>query len=162
MPVLIDGNNLLYAARDAEAEGPLVGRSLLCHRLSEWVRRRREQVHIVFDGPAPPNGVAQQMGRLGIALSFSGGKTADAEVARLLNEDSAARRLLVVSSDREVAAAARRRRAQSMRSEDFWALVKHDLSRPPPVRSEPPEKWRGLSPEDVAAWLDEFGFDSSE
>lgn len=160
MPVLIDGNNLLHAARDAPGGDLLIGRSMLCDALGRWTQRRDGDVHVVFDGPAPRADLAGQIGHPAIKVSYSGGGiSADAVLEGLLEANSAARRLMVVSSDREVRRAARRRRAQPVRSEDFWALVKRDLARPVPRRIEPEEKEAGLSPEATQTWLEEFGLE---
>jgi predicted RNA-binding protein with PIN domain len=158
VPVVIDGNNLLYAAREAEALSPLVGRSMLCDTVGRWAQLRRERVHIVFDGPAPPAPLARQIGNPAIEVSYSGGgQTADAVLMLLLETDSAARRILVVSSDRAIIRAAKRRRAHPIRSEDFWISLKRDLARPVSEGPEPKEKEAGLSPPATDAWLDLFG-----
>ena len=162
MPVIVDGNNLLYAARAAQDGGPLMGRSLLCDALGKWSRRRGERVHVVFDGPAPSDGLASQIADAAIQVSYSGGVSADAVVIEMLATDSAARRLLVVSSDRELAQAASRRRARSVRSEEFWALLRQDLARSLPRRIEPAEKVHGLGPEAAEEWLREFGLDEAD
>ncbi len=162
MPVVIDGNNLLYAARAVGTSDLLLGRSMLCDALGQWAERRHERVHIVFDGPAPPPAFASQVARRAIDVSYSGtGQTADAVVACILATDSAARRLLVVSSDRAIIRAAKRRRARPIRSEDFWIYVQRDLARPVPTGQEPEEKEAGLSPEATRQWLREFGLDDS-
>jgi predicted RNA-binding protein with PIN domain len=160
--VLIDGNNLLYAARALAESGPLLGRSMLCKALGQWARRRGERVHVVFDGPAPGRGLAEQIGDPDIDVSYSGDRTADAELIALLEADSAARRALVVSSDREIGRAARRQRAHGMRAEDFWARLQRDLSRPSPQPVEPKEKQRGLAPDVAEEWMREFGFTSTD
>jgi predicted RNA-binding protein with PIN domain len=132
MPVLIDGNNLMFAAQDTGDPDHVIGRSGLCDALGEWARRSRERVHVVFDGPAPSAALAQQIAHAAIRVSYSGaGVTADDVIEEILDSDSAARRLLVVSSDRAIRAAARRRRARDMRSDEFWALVLRDLARKP-------------------------------
>ena len=160
MPVVIDGNNLLYAARAVEDPDRLIGRSMLCDALGEWARRCDEQVHIVFDGPAPAAPLAAQIGHPGIQTSYSGaGVSADSVVMNIIETNSAARRLLVVSTDRAIVRVAKRRRARPVRSEDFWARLKGDLARQPRQKSEPEEKEAGLSPEATQQWLDEFGFD---
>jgi predicted RNA-binding protein with PIN domain len=158
VPVLIDGNNLLYAARDAEPTDLLIGRSLLCDRLGAWSRRRREPVHVVFDGPEPATPLASQIGHPDIQVTYSGaGISADAVVIELLERDSAPRRLVVVSTDREIARAAKRRRAQPTRAEAFWRAVLRDLARPAASPTEPLEKHDGLTEEATDAWLAEFG-----
>lgn len=163
MPVLVDGNNLLHAARDAGTSTLLIGRSMLCDTLGEWARRRNQRVHVVFDGPQPSTQLAAQIGHPNIQVTYSGsGITADDAVLNILEADSATRRILVVSTDREVARAARHWRAQSIRSDEFWATVKRDLARPLPRRSEPEEKEVGLDPEATQQWLEEFGLADSD
>lgn len=159
LPVVVDGNNLLHAAQAIGDPNLLVGRSMLCDALGAWARRRRERVHVVFDGPAPPRALAQQIAHPDIQVSYSGaGVSADAVLNKVIESDSAPRRLVVVSSDREVAAAARRRRARDMRSDVFWRSVQRELARPEPVAREPDQKRRGLDPDATEAWLSEFGF----
>ena len=157
MPVVIDGNNLLHAARRAETSTLLIGRSMLCDAIGRWAQRRNERVHVVFDGPAPPRPLAGQIGHPAIQVTYSGpGISADSVLTEILQTDSAARRLLVVSSDLEIVRAARRRRARSVGADEFWRMVQRDLSRGRPAQKEPKEKESGLSPDDVQRWLDEF------
>ena len=158
MPVVIDGNNLLYAARTIEGPSPLIGRSMLCQTVGSWARRRNERVHIVFDGPSPPGALAKQIASPDIQVTYSGrGISADAVLCGILETDSAARRLVVVSSDRALMRAAKRRRARPIRSEEFWVRLRRDLARPARQRIEPEEKEAGLSPQATEQWLDEFG-----
>ncbi len=158
MPLLIDGNNLQYAANDVGTSDLLIGRSMLCSEIGAWAKRRDQRVHIVFDGPVPSAQRAEQIGDPAIEVSFSGaGVSADAVIARIVETDSAARRLLVVSSDREVAHAARRRQARVVRSDEFWTMLRRDLARPEPEHVEPEEKETGSSPAAAQQWLDEFG-----
>ncbi len=161
MPVVIDGNNLLHAARDADALSPLVGRSMLCNTIGQWAELRSERVHIVYDGPAPDAPLASQIAHPAIEVSYSGvGRTADAVIAYLIESSSAARRLVVVSSDGAIIRVAKRRRARPIRSGEFWKCVKRDLARPAPApKIEPDEKQAGLSPPATQAWLAEFGLD---
>lgn len=159
MPIVVDGNNLLHAAQSIGEPDLLVGRSMLCDTLGAWARRRRERVHVVFDGPAPPPPLARQIAHPDIQVSYSGaGVSADAVLNKIVESDSAPRRLVVVSSDREVASAARRRRARDVRSDAFWRGVLRDLTRAEPVETEPDEKRAGLDPDATDAWLSEFGF----
>lgn len=162
MPVLIDGNNLLFAARDADPERP-PSRSTLCLRLGQWARRTGERVVLVFDGPAPAKSLARQISDPDVVVSFSGGGvTADEVLTRAIAAHSAPRRLLVVSSDHEVAGAGRRRRARTARADVFWRQVQRDLTRPPRRNLEAREKQRGLSAEDAQRWLSEFGLDGAQ
>jgi predicted RNA-binding protein with PIN domain len=161
MPVLIDGNNLLYAARDADPERP-PSRSTLCLRLGQWARLTGEKVAIVFDGPTPAASLAQQIADADLAVSYSGsGVSADEVLVRAIEANSAARLLLVVSTDHQVARAARGRKARPIRSDAFWAAVQRELARPRPEPLEPPEKRRGLPAGDVERWLRELGLHDS-
>jgi predicted RNA-binding protein with PIN domain len=162
MPVLIDGNNLLFAARDNDPERP-PSRSMLCLRLGQWARRTGETVVVIFDGPAPPEPLARQISDPDVGVRYSGaGVSADDVLMRAIAADSAARLLLVVSSDREVAQAARRRKAKAMRSDAFWSKVARDLARRRRRRLEPAEKRSGVQPRDVDRWLGELGLESEQ
>jgi predicted RNA-binding protein with PIN domain len=162
VPVVIDGNNLLHAARDADALSPLVGRSMLCNTIGQWAELRSERVHIVFDGPAPEPPLARQIAHRAVNVSYSGpGRTADTVLAYLIESNPAARRLVVVSSDKAIIRVAKRRRARFIRSDEFWKFVKRDLARPAPAKAEPDEKEAGLSPQAAQAWLAEFGLDKA-
>lgn len=160
MPILVDGNNLLHAARQLAGEQAPPGRAWLCLILGQWAERYRQELHIVFDGAAPPRDVAVQIDHPAIEVSYSGaGVTADEVVIEAIGASSAPKRLIVVSTDRELRRAARRRRAVAVRADDFWRQVQEDLARPPRQRPEPRSKYRGLSAEQTERWLREFGFD---
>ena len=155
MPVLIDGNNLLYAALEDDPERP-PSRSVLCLRLSQWARRTGERVTVVFDGPVPPAGLREQTEHHPLNVIYSGTASADEVVTDIVNNDSAARRLIVVSSDREIAQAARHRKARAVRSDVFWAALRRELARPAPESQEPAEKATGLTGSQVQQWLREL------
>lgn len=161
MPVLIDGNNLLHAARAATPDRP-PGRTQLCEALTQWSRRTREPVQVVFDGPAPARARAAQISGPDIAVSYSGDVAADAVLIERLETDSAARRLLLVSSDREIVRVARRRRARTVGSPEFWDLVQRELARPPRRPLEPREKRTGLQADQSEHWETELGLADSD
>lgn len=161
MPVLIDGNNLLFAARDADPEKP-VGRARLCELLGQWSRRVREQTTVIFDGPTPRGELASQIAGREIEVGYSESEKADLLIIARIQSNSAARRLVVVSTDREIARAAKRRRASPMRSDEFWELLQADLARPLHAPLEPIEKRRGLSKGQADEWLRELGFESDK
>lgn len=161
MPVLIDGDNLVHAARAIEGTGLAIGRAAVCETLGRWAKLRDERVCVIFDGRAPEAGLRGQIAGTEVEVRFSGaGISADIAIAEALSADSAARRLLVVSSDREVQRSARRRRARTIGSHEFWVGVRHDLSRPARSPGEPREKFSGYGPGAAASneWLRLFGF----
>jgi hypothetical protein len=154
MNLLIDGNNLAFAVLNAD--GNPVGRQHLCRMLASLLPVGG-RAHVVFDGP-PPRLLPPPEPKAQVRVEYAAPQSADEVLLRRIREDSAPRRLTVVSSDHEIRQAARRRRCRSVTSEDFAAFIER-LSRParlaPP--GEPDEKTRGLSPQQLDAWLKEFG-----
>jgi len=162
VPVLVDGNNLLYAARAAEDPTRLFGRSMLCDALGAWAARQGERVRVVFDGPAPKEPLAEQIGHPAIEVFYSERESADEVLARHVVASTAGRLLWVVSTDREVARQAKRCRATPITSEAFWSLVRRERSRPPVRRSEPAAKEHGLDPVEADAWMRDLGLDEPD
>jgi predicted RNA-binding protein with PIN domain len=162
MPVLIDGNNLLFAALENDPERP-PSRSTLCCFLGQWARRTGEKVSIVFDGPVPNPALAAQISDPDVAVSYSGGGiSADEVLAKAVNVHSAPRLLVVVTSDREVARVARSGGAKTVDSGVFWARVLRSLSRPQAQPLEPPEKHSGLEADATERWLRELGLEGGQ
>jgi predicted RNA-binding protein with PIN domain len=158
MPLLIDGNNLLYAV--ADAMGTSLSRYALASMLAELARRTAQPVTLVFDGAPASQADADQFFLLEIEIHFAYPAPADGVICRLLEENSAPRRLEVVSTDREIRKAARRRKAKSLRSDDFARRLLKELDRPdPPPPAEPIEKRRGLNEDQTRKWLREFGYE---
>lgn len=157
VPYLIDGNNLIYALREAGLE---LGRTGLCSLLA-MLTARSERVSVVFDGPALPGVPGPDSGELDVAYSY--GRTADELITERIAADTAPRRLSVVSTDRQIRQAARRRRCKIVRSEDFAKLLIRLAEAPPKAPpAEPPEKRRGLPPGEADKWLKEFGLDAPD
>jgi hypothetical protein len=155
MPYLIDGNNLLHAALEA---GDDLGRLSLCEMLARNLPDR-EDVHIVFDGPRPPAGLARQIAATGLTVTYSPDAPADDLICREIRRTSAPRRLRVVSTDREIRRAARSRRCLGTTSEAFLAsLVRRPAPDPSPPE-EPPEKREGLPEGRSEDWMRAFGLD---
>ena len=155
MPYLIDGNNLLFALKEAGCDA---GRSGLCALLGKLARTDR--VKVVFDGPPlPPS--AGERAPAGVEVKCSGRQTADKLIIAEIDANTAPRRLTVVSTDREIRKAARRRRCGVALSEDFAKdLLRAPKERPEPV--EPREKWSGLTGQEQAKWLREFGIHDAD
>ena len=162
MPVLIDGFNLLHAARSHLSGPDDLGRAQLSKLLGSWSAAAREKVTIVWDGAAPPGDLAVQLSDPNVVAIHAGGETADDRIARLLAADSAARRIVVVSDDREVHRSARRFGASPSGCKAFLDRVTGDLRRAVRSRTRDqdlPEKRRGLEGKASEDWLRLFGFD---
>lgn len=159
MPVLVDGNNLLYAV--ADALGHQISRYALAEMLDRYARHARQGVRVVFDGAPASEYDADQFHMLeNVQVTFSYPGPADRVVIDDLNADSAPRRLRVISTDRQIRKAARRRKAQSVRSERFARELLDRQDPPEPPRApEPPEKRKGLTEDQTRRWLKEFGYE---
>ncbi len=165
MPILVDGFNLLHAAR---AVGPAIdlGQLRLCELLGQWSRLTGESVTIVFDGMPPPAGYAEQLCRTGITVQHSGtNRTADDWIIEAIQQSTAPRRLIVVSTDRQIRQAARRRRCDDQKAESFfrqvWAQLARDRLRPGQP-NEPQAKRHGLDDSQTDRWLREFDLDQED
>ncbi len=156
MPILIDGNNLIYAMADV---GYDVGRGSLCAMLSILVEKG-QQVTVVFDGAEPDKPLARQIAAGGVETIYSGKIKADILICEKIAANTAPRRLTVVSTDREIRQAARKRRCKGMRSDDFARALAGMQKTQPAPSTEPQEKRLGLAEGQSAKWLKEFGLDS--
>lgn len=161
MRLLIDGNNLLYAAREVGDHSFELGRAALCALLRDWAERRRARIWIVFDGaPRESALTARSLSNARLHARFSGaGVSADSVIIARLEAGGGARGMVVVSTDREVARAARRYRAKPVRADVFWQSVQRTLARPRPESLEPPEKRSGLDPDAAQRWMRDMGLD---
>ncbi len=157
--LLVDGNNLLHAARDHDPEHP-PGRARLCALIADWARRRQTRAIVVFDGVAPGAGLEAQLAARGLDVRFSEAQTADAVLSDLIRGASAGKRMLVVSSDRELVRTARRHKARSVGSAEFVAR----LNQPPAEAPDPDRNRADLAARqsDADVWLQEFGLDQAD
>jgi hypothetical protein len=167
--LVVDAYNVLHVTGVLPPE--LAG--LEVQELAELVagsRWGRHQVALVCDGvrPKPPaarGGVERRAppvaDRLpsGIGVHYAGpGASADALIARMVEESSHPRRLTIVSNDRAVQRSATRRRASILTADKWLHQLAADHARAPAkgrtkVRRDPGP----LSPAQVDAWLRYFG-----
>jgi predicted RNA-binding protein with PIN domain len=163
MHYLIDGYNLMHAAglmKDRFGPGGLEkARRAIVGVLAGSLGDEARHTTIVFDARVPPADSAHQQTSPthGVHVEFAAGdEGADAQIERLIAEESTPKQLTVVSSDRRIRTAAKRRGAFSLDSEAFWdRFVARRRRRTRSDAAEPPEK-PGRRSRDADQWIREF------
>jgi len=153
MLILVDGNNLLHAAR-GELEAFDLGRVHLCDRLGRWAAAERCPIEVIFDGPWPPRGVVQQMQFRGLKVRFSASRTADELIEESIDRSRCPTQLWVVTSDRAIQSVARRRRSRCTSCAEFLTLLGPGDAKPSranPRRVAPDPVADDVSADDVSA-----------
>jgi predicted RNA-binding protein with PIN domain len=157
MPVIIDGYNLLRAIENLGL-GDITDVKM-CHVISHYLKSKDDRGVVVFDGIGPRDKSGFNFSNLKII--FSGADTeADSIIEREIAESSAPKRLIVVSSDRRIRFAAKKRNAPDVKSDIFWHQVIQFLAMQTRARgrTEPREKFNGISEAETEQWLKVFGF----
>lgn len=163
MVVLIDGYNLLHAARVSRRGSPDLGRFLLCRMLGDWSAVTGHRVVVVFDGSGPPEPLGRQLNDPRVEVIQSGrDRIADDEMDEFLRRYSGARDSLVVSSDRAIQRSAKRRQAGCIRSEDFFERAATEIARAAQASKRTDEKPRDTQGDEVGEWLRHFGYDPDD
>ena len=158
--LLIDGNNLWYAAMACGEPLAGISRHALVAMLDRFARQAGEPVVVVLDGHprTRPGGWADDLAA--IERIFAGSRSADDVIGRLAAESSHPRQLTVVTSDRSLARQVRKRRARVVDSGRFAAQLEKWLNRPakPMTGREPASKQSGLggSANLIEEWLHFF------
>lgn len=107
VPILVDGNNLMYTLSGDAGDRAEVRRLTL-----DLTRRERVSVTVVFDGP-PPEGCPSRE-RLGaVTVVYSGRASADDVIIRTLPRPPHARDWVVVTDDHGLTERARRAGART-------------------------------------------------
>ncbi len=155
--LLIDGNNLWYAAMHRGHPLAGIARRDFVRVLDRFARGSGRRVLVVLDGHRPASVAAQTEPRGGAERVYAGGEPADTVIARRVDQSSEPRRLTVVSSDRSLLRQVRKRRVKVIESEAFAARLETWLNRPT-ARSggrEPAGKQSGLGgvAESIDQWL---------
>jgi len=121
MRIIVDGYNLIrQSASLSRIEGWDVeaGRRELVKRLSDYQRRKRHQIMVVFDAAEGVYSSPRQERMQGVSVTFSKrGETADEVIKRLAATGRES--VVVVTSDQELAGFAERQGATAIRAEDF-------------------------------------------
>lgn len=144
MPILVDGNNLMYALPGDAGDRAEVRRLTL-----GLTRRERISVTVVFDGP-PPEGCPSRE-RLGaVTVVYSGRASADDVIIRTLPGPPRARDWVVVTDDRGLQ---RRARSAGARTRGLaeWRAKLDSAAKPGPGTDG------GLSASEVEEWEAFFG-----
>jgi len=155
MPVIIDGNNLLWSMQEAGEEFELITDLQLCHIVSRYLKSTGEKGEIIFDGTGPSD--KSKFDNINNLEVFFAGLATDADtvIEDKIRANTAPKRLTVVSSDRRLRAAARARKAASIKSDLFWTKLRKQLSRGRKVKEPPAKRW-GLSESETEQWLKFF------
>ena len=156
--IVIDGHNLLWAVREIPGGPEVRDEAGLCHVVSRYLRSVGDKGEIVFDGTGPSDKtVFDSISSLDVF--FAGlGADADTVIEDKLRASTATREMTVISSDRRLRRAAQSQRATAMKCDEFWRIVKAELSRAS-AEQEPSAKRRGLSESETDRWLEMFGLD---
>ncbi len=146
----------------AHAPVPAVGRETLVKIIERWAIKGSEDVVLVFDGPVPRGGLAQQMSSRRIQVRFSEKQSADDVIVELIHAAKEAGHVRVVSSDRAIQTEAGYRRCAWNDSRTFVSELfdeDRDEPTPPPAPAEKPD---ADDPAQTHDWLREFGFDGDD
>jgi len=123
MPYLIDGNNLLGAARDVRLALPRTEREMI-RALSRFAGRRRGRLTIVFDGPPGSRQGGAAGPAAGVKVIYSGaGRTADDVIMGIAERSRTPRDIVLVTSDRALRSRARDLGCRLMGCAEFAARL---------------------------------------
>jgi uncharacterized protein YaiI (UPF0178 family) len=142
MPLLIDGNNLLFRLPTDQRSRSAVRKQVL-----DLTRHEAILVTVVFDGP-PPAGVPVRESLGKTTVVYAGSQTADDVIIGMLPDGPAARQWSVITDDRGLADRVRARGAGVRRLAE-WQGRKKQKPRPSKFESK-------LSSRDIADWEDFF------
>lgn len=151
MPYLIDGNNLIGAARDLDLKDA-GAREKLTRLLGMYQRAKRNRVTVVYDGPPPP-GARKTLSLGGLQVIYAGPeKDADTVIREVIGASSEPQSFTVITTDRQVYSWCRWAGAQAKQSRDFWQELVTVAE-----RAEAGAGRSNDSREDIDEWLDYFG-----
>lgn len=155
--VVIDGNNLLHAARAIGPSRP-PGRERLLRVIEHWAKENHRDVLLVFDGPVPPGPFAGQMQSSVVEVVFSGSRTADDCIAERVAAMAGPDRCAVVSDDTAVQYEARRHRCRTVTTTLFLASLFPPEAKPglPPAPGPVGDKPAEMSAREREEWLASF------
>ncbi len=147
MPILVDGNNLLYRLPRGQRSREAVRRTVL-----DRTRHERLRVTVVFDGAAPV-GSAEREHLGSVTVLYAGSRSADDVIIDLIPTGHPARQWTVITDDGGLRRRAAERGA-AVRSLAEWAARR---PRPAPTRRSAEPKLSSREIDEWTAW-----FESSE
>lgn len=168
MRTLIDGYNLMHARGLMSGSfAPNAFRKMRHRFLVELADAldplEAFQTTVVFDASKPPHDRPERQKLMGIEVVFAvGDENADARIEAMIAAHSSPKTLTVVSSDNRVRQAATRRKARSVPADDFLVELANRRKRttkeiPAKPSREEHARAKGLSEEESAFWMAEFG-----
>jgi len=139
MPILVDGNNLLYRLAAADRNRAAVRKQVL-----DATRHEVVSVTVVFDGPPPAGAPAREsLGR--VTVLYAGTRTADDVIVAMIPSGASAAQWSVVTNDRGLVSRVKNRGAK-VRSLAQWQGRRRQKS---PARPRVESK---LSSHEIADW----------
>jgi predicted RNA-binding protein with PIN domain len=152
MPYLVDGNNLIGAARDLDLKDA-GAREKLTQLLGRFQRAKRNRVTVVYDGP-PPAGARKTLHLGGLMVIYAGPeKDADSVIREIIAASPDPRSWTVITTDRQVYSWCRWAGAQAKQSRDFCEeLIAVSERRPGAGKN-------GDADDDIEEWLEYFGIE---
>jgi hypothetical protein len=142
MPILVDGNNLLYRLPRGMRSRAAVRRMVL-----DLVRHESTRVLVVFDGP-PPAGSPERESLGRVSVLYAGPRSADDVIMARLGQAPRPREWVVVTGDRGLASRARARGA-TVRGVAEWQAKLEAAAR---ARDDDRSPAGGMSPAEVQQW----------
>jgi hypothetical protein len=142
MPILLDGNNLLYRLPRGRRSRADVRRAVL-----DLVRHESTRVLVVFDGPPPEGGPEREsLGR--VVVLYAGTRTADDVILSRLVQAPRPREWVVVTDDRGLGRRARARGARVRGAAEWQAKLEAVAG----TRDDDRSPAGGMSPDEVQRW----------
>ena len=150
MPYLVDGNNLAHAL--GLSHDGLADRQACARMISDFCRSKGARATIVFDGAAVSGpGAPATSSRAKVV--FSGARSADETILRLVEGSEAPRDFTVVTSDKSLGDKARHRGATVERTHEFARRLVRPARNPAERAYKPAAK---ESAAEIDAWLAVF------
>ena len=145
MPILIDGNNLMFSLKDSN-------RGAVRRLILDLTRRERISVILVFDGPPPdPSRPREVLGS--VEIRYSGGSSADDAIIRVLRNSAHPKNWTLVTDDGELRGRARRLGASILSCSEWKSRRRRN---PQTGRRNPRRKEASLSPGEIEEWISYF------